>query len=289
MLRHFLGLALAISVVACATTQTAPTADARPPGSLLFGIATYSGSQVGEADAKALGAALSKRVGQPVVVLAFSDETSLANALATNGVDAAWMPPLAFSEARSRADISPLTKLIRHGKGYYRGALFARADRGIATLKDLDGKKIAWVDRRSAAGYTFPRALLSQAHLKPDTLFSQELFVGDHAAVCHAVLDGKVDVGATFVDDRPEGMPSLVDGCAQSVGPEEATKLIVIATSKPIPNDVIAVRAGLAPEASAALKSGLQSLARDEDGKSILATVFRADGFMDSSMSDFGF
>jgi phosphonate transport system substrate-binding protein len=261
----------------------------REPGSLLFGIVTYAGSQSAEEDARSLGSALSSRLGKPLSVLHFADESALAGALATGKVDAAWMPPLALKEAKSQGDVTPVTKLVRQGKEYYRSAIFARADRGITSLAQLKGTKMAWVDKRSASGYRFPLELLLDAHMDPQDLFSSQSFEGDHAAVCRAVFGGKADVGATFIDDRPEGVSSLVDGCSQVLGPESATSLVVVAVTKPIPNDVVAARPGLPADVLQSLKTMLLGLSDDNDGKAILVTVFKADSFTDVHPGELGF
>jgi phosphonate transport system substrate-binding protein len=273
-------------IAGCATTPAKP--DAHPSGSLVFGIAAYAGSQPGEKDAAALEAALSHRLQSPWTVVVFGDESSLASALAEGSVDAAWMPPLSFVEARSRGAVLPVAKVTRGGFSHYRSAIFARADSGVSALSDLKGSTVAWVDHRSAAGYLFPLAMLQRAKLKPSELFSKEEFVGDHAAVCRAVLEGKAKAGATFVDDRPAGAPIRIDGCAQALGDEEAAKLSIISISKPIPNDVVAVRPGCSPEVATSLKDALVSLATDDAGRKILAAVFKADGFADASVEEFG-
>lgn len=291
MTHRLAALVAALGLGACATAAPAPkpVVTLREPGSLLFGIVTYAGSQSAEEDARALGTALSHRLGKPLSVLHFEDESALANALATGAVDAAWMPPLAYKAAKSHGDVTPITKLVRQGKEYYRSAIFARADRGITSLAQLKGTKMAWVDKRSASGYRFPLELLLNAHLDPQDLFSAQSFEGDHAAVCKAVFSGKADVGATFIDDRPEGVSSLVDGCSQVLGPETATSLVVVAVTKPIPNDVVAARPGLPADSLKALKTMLLDLSQDEDGKAILVTVFKADSFTTVHPGELGF
>jgi phosphate/phosphite/phosphonate ABC transporter binding protein len=276
-----------LTLCACATSQTTTTA--RPAGGLLFGMTAYAGSQPGEADASALEAALSRGAQRPVSVVIFSDESSLANALVRGGVDAAWMPPLAFVEARSRGEVAPLVKVTRRGLGYYRSVIFARADDRISSLAGLQGKTMAWVDHRSAAGYLFPLAMLPRAKLKPAELFGKEEFVGDHAAVCRAVLEGRADAGATFADDRKDGSAPQIDGCVQALGGEAASKLAILAISKPIPNDVVAIRPGCPTGTASIVKTTLLGLADDATGKAVLGSVFKADGFMDASVEDFGF
>jgi phosphonate transport system substrate-binding protein len=281
------GVALTSATLSACVAAPVRNDDGQITRTLLFGITTYSGSRTGEIDAQALGRCLTKAVGQRVQVLGFSDETSLGEALALKGVDAAWMPPLAFSRARAHSLAVPIAKPLRHGRSYYRGAFFTRADRALHTLKDLEGKKVAWVDQRSAAGYLYPRALITEAQLNAETYFSQQAFEEDHAAVCRAVLEGRADVGATFIDDHPDGTP-LVDGCVQAVGPGEASKLVVVLATRPIPNDIVAIREGLSPATAAALRGAFLRLDQDEEGKSVLAHVFNADAFTESTLDDVG-
>jgi phosphate/phosphite/phosphonate ABC transporter binding protein len=254
-----------------------------------FGIVAYGGAQVSADDAKKLETVLSSRVGQSLAVRVFQDESALATALARGELDAAWMPPLAFVAARAHSEVKPLAKVMRHGFGDYRSVIFTRLDRGVGTLDDLKGGTMAWVDKRSATGYLFPLAMLQRAGLKPSELFANELFAGDHAAVCRAVLDGTAVAGATFADERPRGEPIQIDGCLQSLGPADAAKLVIVQVSKPIPNDVVAVRAGCPTELASGLKNTFLLLSIDAEGKQLLSSVFKADSFADASIEEFGF
>jgi phosphonate transport system substrate-binding protein len=286
-LRLMLAAALALAG-GCATFSS--DSSGRPAdGAVSFGIVAYGGNRLGEADAKALESALTTRLGQPVSVRIYEDETAAAAGLGRGEVDAAWMPPLAFVGARAHGAVAPIVKALRHGIGHYRSVIFARADKGPITLDDLKGTTIAWVDRRSASGYVFALEMLERAGYKPQELFKQELFAGDHAAVCRAVLDGKADAGATFADDRPAGEQVQIDGCVQAVGVAEAAQLHIIRLSKPIPNDVIAVRPGCPRELAAALKNMFLLLSADAAGKAILSSVFKADAFVEANMAEFRF
>ena len=78
-----------------------------------------------------------------------------------------------------------------------RTVLVTRPDSTIHTISDLRNVRVAWVDRESASGYAVLRSALARAGVRLTEAFTSEVFVRSHAAVARAVLDGKVDVGAT--------------------------------------------------------------------------------------------
>lgn len=254
---------------------------------LSLGLLGYGGIEGARSDSDALQKYLASKLNREVTTRIFGDSEALSSALASGNVDLGWMQPFALVDAQKKGSVVPLVKAVRHGLPFYRGVLFTRADRKVeGGAKGLAGLKVAWVAKGSAAGYLFPRAGLVRAGLVPKKLFKSEEFVGDHLAVCRAVLEGKVDVGATFADDRPNGEAMLIDGCKQSLGEDAAKELKIITTSAPIPNDVIAARPGLDPEEASRVKKAFLGLKADAEGLTIMA-VFRAEGFAEVGEEDF--
>lgn len=252
---------------------------------LSLGLIGYGGEEGARSDSAALQGYLASRLNREVTTRVFADYDALAAALASGQVDLGWMQPFALVAAQKKGAVMPLVKAVRHGLPFYRSVLFARADKKLEGTKSLAGTKVAWVATGSAAGYLFARAALVQAGMKPKELFKGEEFLGDHGAVCRAVLEGRADVGATFADDRAGAMQ--VDGCVQSVGAEAAKSLKILSTSAPIPNDAIAARPGLDPAETARIKAAFLGLAKDADGKTLLSQVFKAEGFDEVGAEDF--
>jgi phosphonate transport system substrate-binding protein len=255
--------------------------------SVRLGLTAYGGADAAAKDAELLRTRLGEVWGRDVTPQIFADYDSLAAALAQGKVDAAWMQPFAYVAAEKQGKVTPLVKMVRHGMPYYRGVLFARADKGITNVAGLARRTIAWVEPKSAAGHLFPRAALIQAGQAPSKLGLVESFAGDHKAVCQAVASGKADVGATFADDRGNGQPMQVDGCVQSLGAEEAKKLAIILKSPPIPNDTIAVRPGYDVEDADKLKSALLGMKQSDGGRELLTKVFKGEGFEEVAAEDF--
>jgi phosphonate transport system substrate-binding protein len=275
-----------VALVGCAMGQAAPVASGGAEAPTTIGVASYNGSVIAAADAEALTRYLTLKLGRPAAARTFPNAAELTTALATGAVDLAWLPPFAFVNAQARSPVTGLAKAVRHGRTYYRGVLFTREDRKLDGLAALQGSSVAWVAKDSTAGYLFPRALLIEAGLKPETLFTSETFAGTHLDVCRAVLEGRASVGATFADDR-DNEPPRVDGCEQSMGAESTRSLEILGISAPIPNDVVGTRANLPGAQVDQLRQLFLELGQSAEGQKLLKDVFNAERFAAIEADDF--
>jgi phosphonate transport system substrate-binding protein len=220
---------------------------------------------------------LTGAVGRPFKSRVFKSYDDLSVALQKGEIDFAWINPYAFVKVAEKSNILPVAKAMRRGDSY-RAVFFVRSDSRIRTLAELKGLKVAWVDHTSTAGFLFPHAMLLKAHLDPIHFFAKESFAGTHRGVCDAVLSGEADVGATFHtgNDAANLRP---DGCVESMGISVANQIHGIASSDPIPSEVIAARAGF--DMDFALKVGgiFASMGETPAGRDVLKNVFRADSF----------
>jgi phosphate/phosphite/phosphonate ABC transporter binding protein len=78
----------------------------------------------------------------------------------------------------------------------FRGTIITRAASPIASLADLKGKRFAFVDQLSTAGYVIPCLELLDAGIDPSKDFVQIEYCHGHDAVIEAVVKGNVDAGA---------------------------------------------------------------------------------------------
>jgi phosphonate transport system substrate-binding protein len=73
-----------------------------------------------------------------------------------------------------------------------------KGDSPYQSVADLRGKSFAFVDPASTSGYLFPRAGLIKLGLgEPEKFFGQVVFAGAHDAAQLAVLNGRVQGGAS--------------------------------------------------------------------------------------------
>ncbi len=203
----------------------------------------------------------------------FSSYAELVDALAEGDVDLAWLPPVAYVRAARVGAARLLLTLERDGRRSYSAAIVARRDEA-KDLAYLSGRRAAWVDPWSAAGYLVPRAMLRETGMNPDALLHGQSFYGSYAAVVEALLGKQADIGAMhcLLDDRQR---IVRDGWGTH--PE----LVAIAVSaQPIPGDTITAAAGVS---ESRLRRGVAALLRvggTERGRYLLRRVFGTDRFV---------
>jgi phosphonate transport system substrate-binding protein len=182
-------------------------------------------------------------------VMIAADYNALADCLIEGIVDVGWFSPLAYVTARYKADITPIATPVVNGAASYRGYIITVPGSGISSIKDLKGKKLAFVDPKSASGYAYPRMLLKKAGIDPDRDLSEKVFLGTHSRVVEAVLQGPVDAGATYSE-------ALDDAKKRGLAVE---KLKILAETDPIPKDCIAARPDIEKSVVDSLKSGFMA------------------------------
>ncbi len=213
---------------------------------------------------------LTKHTSFKIKPLVLRSYDKLLGGMQGGEVDVAWAPPLVAIDLE-RANVGKIRLCSRRaGKPDYSCALFVKKGSAIQTLKDLDGKRIAWVAKESSAGYVVPRLKLLAEGIDPDKAFAEQSFRRTHEAVTRAVMAGDADVGATYVHLDPDGKPTSAGWTEAGV---DSGDVRIIATAGPIPSDVIAVSTKLAGDRADLITTGLRDL-----GESVLK-LLNADGF----------
>lgn len=181
--------------------------------------------------------ALESRIGRAVRPRVLGSFGELGARLASGDIDVAWTPPIAAVELELANKVAIAVGVWRGGGSAYSSALFTLASSPIEKLGHLRGKRVAWVDRGSAAGYVFPKKKLESFGLSPDALFGAQTFEGTHEAVVTAVFSGRADVGATHVSFA-SGTTNVEGAGWQRPGAPEVRMLL---TAGPIPPDAIVI------------------------------------------------
>jgi len=228
---------------------------------LEFGFTPVLGQAAERAEFEPLTAYLSEAIGQKVVIYVAKDYGDLRTKMEAGAVDIGSFSPLAYVDAERGGRIRIIAQSVIDGSATYRGLIVARKDSGLKTLTDLKGKRFAFVDPKSASGYVYPRAMLVEQGINPDTFFKETIFAGDHKKVIGDVLDKVVDAGATY--DNALGI-AKASGMASD-------DLAVIASTEPIPHDAIAVRIGLDEGLTKRIQTALVNLDKTDAGRRIIA------------------
>jgi len=216
------------------------------------------------------------RVKEVRLVLA-TDYNGIVNKLSRGEIDIAWLGTLPYAENKDKVPMKLLVKPIRFGTTSYRGIIITRGDSGIRKLSELKGKKFAWVEKDSASGYIFPKALLIEAGVDPEKDFAGAIFLKKHDSVVLNVLLGKYDAGACYDDARKT---------LREKG--KSDELTILATTQDIPNEPIVCRPDLPEDMAEMIKKAFLKLKiEDPKFKKVLEGCTDVQGFLPAADSDY--
>ena len=197
---------------------------------------------------------LTRKVGTSVVATRTVSYDDLSAKMAAGAAHAAWLPPAVFVELEKTIGVRPLAAAERGaGVGYY-CAFFTLIDSDVASLHDIPGHSVGWVDPNSAAGYVYPRLQLASIGIDPSSAFQEEVFLRSHAAVVRSVSDRAVDIGATFVHlDPGQSRKVIRAGWRPPPTGVDPSSIQWLEPFGPLPPDVIAVRSDVPARLAQAL------------------------------------
>lgn len=186
---------------------------------------------------------LESRLQTPVKIFVSKDYVGLVEAMKEKKVDFAFLSAMTFVFAEKSAGAKVLLKKVWDGP-FYHSALLVRDDAKISKVRQLKGKKIAFVDQKSASGFLYPRVSFKKQGIDPEKYFGEIVYSGNHQNSVKLLAEGKVDAIAVFSNDPKakdsawaryyKGEPKTKSGSRIGVKP--------IWMSEPIPNDPFCVR-----------------------------------------------
>lgn len=182
-----------------------------------------------------------------------------------------------------------LTVVRGEGETHYKGQIITHVDSGITTLEDLAGKKFAFTDAASTAGYILPKKLFAERGIA----LGETVFSGKHDSVVTQVYQRGVDAGATYYS--PPAVTVAADGTRAETPrdararvvtqfPDVFEKVRIVGFTEETPNDAWVVRSGLLadPAADAALRGhvrdALLAFAATPEGRASLERLYNITG-----------
>ncbi|MBA4371705.1 MAG: hypothetical protein C0402_02455 [Thermodesulfovibrio sp.] len=222
---------------------------------------------------------LTKKTGVKVNITILSRYGNIIERFTSEKMDGAFFGSFTGALAVEKLGAEPLARPVNlDGSSTYHGYLFVRKDSGIRDASGMKGKKMAFVERATTAGYIFPVAYLRQHGVRDyKTFFKEFYFTGSHDASIYAVLERKADVGAAkhSIYDRVRKTDPRVD-----------KELVVLSESAKVPSNGLCVRKGLDKGLQQNLKNALLNLDKEPEGKQVLEK-FGALKFIENTREDY--
>lgn len=208
---------------------------------------------------------LSESTGLTVTANVGTDFAAVREAMGAGQAHIGWLNTFNYVLAHEKYGVDVGLVTQRFGATTYTGQIVVRADSGIASLEDLKGKVMCWVDPNSTSGYIIPRILLAANGVNPDTDFSQTIEAGSHNNVITQVYNGDCDAGATFVDARSSVEADL---------PDVKEVVSVLAETTDIPNDSVSFIQDFPAETREQIVNALLEISATDAGKEVLNNLY---------------
>jgi phosphonate transport system substrate-binding protein len=196
----------------------------------------------------------------------------------------ALMSSQSYILANTRHQATVKLRTVRFGHSTYQGMIVTHVSSGIKTIKDLQGKTIAYTDELSTSGYLYPKKILEKSNIKTE----KEIFLKKHDEVIKQVYERTVDAGAAFYSP-PSAEGELRDARGRILAkyPDVEKKVLILIKTDPIPNDPVVFSKEFNATSANKICMALMKLSKDEKGRQALVELYGTEGFVKASDADY--
>jgi phosphonate transport system substrate-binding protein len=222
---------------------------------------------------------LSKKIGLKIRLKVLTRYGNIIDNFVSSGIDGAFFGSFTYALAHMKLGVEVLARPESlDGSSTYHGLIFVRKDGGIRSVREMKGKRFAFVDKATTAGFLAPLVYFKR-HGVTDykTYFRETYFTGTHEDAIYDVLNKKADVGAA--------KNTVFERLAQT-DKRVRQELAVLDKSPDVPENALAVRKDLDPSVKKALRDALLTMHGDRGGLTILLN-FGAKKFIPTTDKDY--
>ena len=265
MVRFLLAILMTAAVAVGCTKASDPSSPNLPPQEkpLLIGLVPEQNIFHQLERYEPLAEYLGRKIGVRIELQVLPFYGNLIDNFESLGLDGAFFGSFSYALAHAKLDLEVLARPEDStGESTYHGVILVRRDSGIRTVRDMKGKRLAFVARATAAGYLFPLIYLhGNGVSRPETYFREVYFTGTHEDMVWDVLNGKTDVGSC--------KNTTLDRLA-SADPRVAREILVLDRSSPFPENGLAMKKGIEASLKEKIKTTLISMDKDPEGQKVL-------------------
>ncbi|MBC7421229.1 MAG: phosphate/phosphite/phosphonate ABC transporter substrate-binding protein [Bdellovibrio sp.] len=226
-----------------------------------------------------LKAYLEKELGLSFSVELPTNFVAVIEAFGSKRADVALINTFGYIIAHDKYQVEARLRVIDKGRDEYHGQIITRADSSIKSVKDIDGKKFAYVDPASASGYLLPLGLFKKEHIKP----KETIFAGRHDSVVTAVYSKQADAGATFYSPDNQDARKLV----KTQFPDVYEKIKILELTGPIPNDPVIFRKDLPENIKNKIIEALKKYVKMPEGAKVLHGMYHFTDLKNTTDKDY--
>lgn len=222
---------------------------------------------------------LEDKLGVSVELKILSRYGNIIDNFVSENLDGAFFGSFTGALALEKLNVTPLVRPeSKEGVSTYFGMVFVRKDSHIKSAADMKGKRFAFVDRATTAGWLLPLHFFRDLGIEDyEQWFSETYFAGTHEDTIYDVLNRNADIGAA--------KNTIFSRLAARDG-RILAELEILDTSMPVPENALAVRPGLDEGLVKDLRKILLGMDQDPEGQAVLAQ-FGAGRFIATTAADY--
>jgi phosphonate transport system substrate-binding protein len=199
---------------------------------------------------------------------------AVVEAFGSKRVDCAVINTFGYLLAHNKYGAEARLIVVRYGQATYQGEIITlEKNKSIQSLKDLAGKKFAFVDPASMSGFIVPSKMFKEAGI----ILGETIFAQKHDAVVSMVYQGRVDAGAAFYSPPVNGEIQDARILVRTQYPDVEKKIKVLGLTKEIPNDPVAFRKDVPEEIKLKVSQGFINYIKTSNGKEIMKKLLVTD------------
>jgi phosphonate transport system substrate-binding protein len=206
---------------------------------------------------------LSRKSGIKLKLIVLTQYGNVIDNFVSAGLDGAFFGSFTYTMAHARLGVEAMARPeCRSGSSTYHGVILVRKDSDIENVSQMRGKRFAFVDQETTAGYLFPISYFRENGIEDyQKLLGEFYFTGTHEDAIHDVLNGKADAAAA---------KNTIFERLAAKNPRFNEELLILARSRAVPQNCLALRSDLSESIKSRLKSTLLSMHEDHEGNEIL-------------------
>ncbi len=222
---------------------------------------------------------VSKRIHANVELVVLSRYGNIIENFVSNRLDGAFFGSFTGALAQRKLHVEAVARPeYPDGTSTYHGLILVRKDSGITGVEDMRGKRFAFVDKATTAGYLLPLYYFKTHGIDdPNTLLKETYFAGTHEGVILDVLERKAEIGAA---------KNTMFSALASNDPRISEELSILTRSPDVPENALCVRADLDESLKNELRIALLTMHQDKRGEEILRN-FGVARFIDTTEADY--
>jgi phosphonate transport system substrate-binding protein len=221
---------------------------------------------------------LSEKTGTQVKLTILTRYGNIIDNFVSAGLDGAFFGSFTYALAHAKLGLQVLARPESlDGVSTYHGLIFVRKNSGIKSYREMRGKRFAFVDKATTAGYLFPLSYFKKRDVDYRSYLKEGYFTGTHEDAIYDVLNKKADIGAAknTVFNRLAASDARIKN-----------ELIVLDSSFEVPENALALRQDLDGALREKFKTVLLNMHLNPQGIKVLE-IFGAKRFVETTEADY--